>query len=370
MEARQALIHLIKLAENWPGLASARPGVRRGPATPRTGIGWRCEPPQPDRNLALDLVRVTEAAALSSARWLGRGRKEEGDRAAVDAMRLSFNALDIDGVVVIGEGEKDRAPMLFNGERLGSGRGPEMDVAVDPVEGTNLLARGRPPAIAVAALAPRGSMYAPGPAFYMKKLAVPHQARGCADLAAPTAEILGRVAAALCKEVDDLTVFVLEKPRHRELIREIREAGARIQLHTDGDVAGALMAAMPGSGIDLMMGTGGVPEGILAAAAVRVMGGEIQCRLDPQSEAEHESVLRAGLDLNRILFTEDLIGSEDVFFAATGISGGGFLGGVEFNGTGARTVSIVLRGRTGTIRRIESDHAFDKLMRFSAIRYD
>lgn len=325
---------------------------------------------KPDRNLALDLVRVTEAAALASARWLGKGRKEEGDKAAVDAMRLSFNALDIKGVVVIGEGEKDQAPMLFNGEKLGNGKGPEMDVAVDPVEGTNLLALGRPNAMAVVALAPRGAMYDPGPTFYMKKLAVPREAKYRVDIKAPTADNLKRTAKALGKDVDDLVVFVLDKPRHAELIREIREAGARIQLHRDGDVAGALMAASPDSEVDMMMGTGGSPEGILAAAAVKIMGGEIQCMLDPQSDAEREAVAASGLDLHRVLVTEDLIKSDDVFFAATGISGGRFLGGVEFTGSGAKTTSMVLRGKTGTVRRIESTHSFEKLMRFSSIKYD
>jgi len=323
----------------------------------------------PQRNLALDLVRVTEAAALASSRWMGKGDKEGGDLAAVEAMRLSFNAIDIRGVVVIGEGEKDDAPMLYNGEQLGTGNGPAMDVAVDPVEGTRLLAFGRPNAIAVVALAPRGTMFDPGPGFYMQKIAVPAQARDHLDLTAPVEVNLKQLANALGKSVDDLVVFVLDKPRHKSLIQEIRRAGARIQLHTDGDVAGALMAVSPEGDVDVMMGTGGTPEGVLAAAAIIAVGGEMHCRLDPQSDQEKENLVRAGYDLNRILTVKELIQSEDVFFAATGISGGTFLQGVSFTGQGALTRSVVMRGRTGTLRRIESLHSFDKLMRISAIKY-
>ena len=323
----------------------------------------------PQRNLALDLARVTEAAALASSRWLGKGDKERGDYAAVEAMRLSFSAIDIDGVVVIGEGEKDEAPMLYNGEKLGTGRGPEVDVAVDPVEGTRLLAYGRPNAIAVVALAPRGTLYDPGPAFYMKKMAVPHEAKYQVDIKAPVAENLRRVAKALGKAVDDLSGFVLDKPRHTGLVREIREAGARIQLHTDGDVAGALMATTPGGEVDMMIGTGGTPEGVLAAVAIRIMGGELQCMLDPQSEDERRAVEEAGHSLSRVLTVDDLVRSDDVFFAATGISGGTFLKGVEFTGKGAVTHSMVMRGRTGTFRRIEAQLSFAKLMRISSIEY-
>ncbi|SMP39114.1 fructose-1,6-bisphosphatase II [Desulfonatronum zhilinae] len=324
----------------------------------------------PQRNLALDLARVTEAAALASSRWLGKGDKERGDYAAVEAMRLSFSAIDIDGVVVIGEGEKDEAPMLYNGEKLGTGNGPEVDVAVDPVEGTRLLAYGRPNAIAVVALAPRGTLYDPGPAFYMKKMAVPHEAKYQVDIKAPVAENLRRVAKALGKSVDDLSVFILDKPRHVELIKEIREAGARIQLHTDGDVAGALMATTPGGEVDMMIGTGGTPEGVLAAVAIRIMGGEMQCMLDPQSDDERRAVEENGYNVNRVLTVDDLVRSDDVFFAATGISGGTFLKGVEFTGKGAVTHSMVMRGRTGTFRRIEAQHSFSKLMRISSIEYN
>ncbi len=324
----------------------------------------------PGKNLALDLVRVTEAAALASSRWLGRGEKKKGDAAAVEAMRVSFNAIDIDGVVVIGEGEKDKAPMLFNGEALGSGSGPAMDVAVDPVEGTNLLALGRPNAISVVAMTPRGCMTNPGPAYYMKKLVVPSQAKYRVDIKAPVSHNLKLVARALGKDVNDLVVFVLDKPRHAELIREIRETGARIQLHTDGDVAGALMAVSSDAEIDVMMGTGGTPEGILSAVAVSILGGEIQGIYDPQSDKEKKAVLDAGLSLERVMTTEDMCTSDDVFFAATGISGGTFLKGVKFTGHGANTNSMVLRGRTGTVRYIEASHSFDKLMKISAIKYD
>ena len=324
----------------------------------------------PQRNLALDLVRVTEAAALASARWLGRGDKKSGDQAAVDAMRLSFSGLDIQGRIVIGEGEKDKAPMLFNGEEVGTGHGPQVDVAVDPVEGTNLLAHGRPNAISVVGLAAGGSMFKPGHSYYMQKLVVPALAKEHVDLHAPVAENLGAVARCLDKDIDDLMVFVLDKPRHASLIQEIRQAGARIQLHTDGDVAGALMAVDPSSDVDLLMGTGGTPEGVLSACAIKAMGGEMLSRLDPQKEDEARSLKEQGADLSRVYTVHDLVDGDDVFFAATGISGGTFLPGVRYSGAGATTSSLVMRGRTGTVRRIESAHTWDKLMRFSAVDYD
>ena len=283
---------------------------------------------------------------------------------------MSFNVIDIDGVVVIGEGEKDQAPMLYNGERVGTGKGPKMDVAVDPVEGTRLLAFGRPNAISVISIAPRGTMFNPGPAFYMKKLVVGPEARNVIDLEAPVEDNLKNIAKALGKDVDDLVVFVLDKPRHQQLIADIRKAGARIQLHTDGDVAGALMAVSPDSDVDVMMGTGGTPEGVLAATAIKILGGEILAKLDPQSEQEKKNVLDAGYDLNKVLNVDELITSEDIFFAATGISGGTFLKGVRYTGRGAVTHSMVMRGKTGTIRYIESHHSFEKLMRISAIKYD
>ena len=324
----------------------------------------------PQRNLALDLVRVTEAAALSSARWLGKGDKEAGDQAAVDAMRLSFETLNINGRVVIGEGEKDEAPRLYNGERVGAGGELAVDVAVDPVEGTNLLAFGRPNAISVVGVAPAGTMFEPGPSFYMQKLVVPAEAKTVVDIEAPVGENLRKIAKALGKDVDDLVVFVLDKPRHKKLVGEIREAGARIQLHTDGDVAGSLMAIDPRSEVDLMMGTGGTPEGVLSAIAIRIMGGEMFAKLDPQKQAEKNGLADAGMDVRRIYTVTDLVKSEDLFFAATGISGGTFLKGVRYTGHGAETHSLVMRGKTGTIRYIEAIHNWDTLMRVSAVKYN
>ncbi|MGE4503789.1 MAG: class II fructose-bisphosphatase [Desulfovibrionaceae bacterium] len=324
----------------------------------------------PSHNLALDLVRVTEAAALAAARWLGRGDKNAGDQAAVDAMRLSFNTIDMAGRIVIGEGEKDEAPMLYNGELVGTGRGPAMDVAVDPVEGTNLLAYGRPNAIAVIGVAPAGSMLDPGASFYMQKLVVPAPARGVVDLDAPVAENLRRTAKALEKDVDDLVVFVLDKPRHKDLVAEIRRAGARIQLHTDGDVNGSLMAVDPTSGVDMMMGTGGTPEGVLSACAIRTMGGEMLARLDPQLPEERKALLEAGYDLRQVYTVADLVKSDDVYFSATGLSGGTFMPAVRFTGRGATTHSLVMRGKTGTVRRIIAEHSWDHLMQFSAVKYD
>lgn len=322
----------------------------------------------PEKNLALDIVRVTEAAALASARWLGRGNKEAGDGAAVDAMRVGFGGLHISGTVIIGEGEKDHAPMLFNGEKLGLG-GPELDVAVDPVEGTRLLAYGRPNAISVVAVAPKGSMFNPGPSFYMQKLVVPAPARDVIDLDAPVKDNLNNIARALGKNVRDLVVFVLEKPRHEKLIGEIREAGARIQLQTDGDVIGALMAVDPRSEVDVMMGTGGTPEGVIAACAIKGMDGQMLARLDPQSYVEKEAITEAGIDLREVLTVNDLIKSNDCFFAGTGISGGNFLRGVRYSDTRTITHSMVIRGKTGTIRYLESFHNIGKLSQFSAVQY-
>ena len=323
----------------------------------------------PEKNLALDIVRITEAAALASARWLGRGDKEAGDGAAVDAMRVSFATLSIDGKVIIGEGEKDNAPMLFNGEKVGKGCGPSLDVAVDPVEGTNLLAYGRPNAISVVGVAQSGSMFNPGPSYYMQKLVVPREARDVVDLDAPVKVNLSNVAKAMGKSVQDLVVFVLDKPRHEKLITEIRQAGARIQLQTDGDVAGALMAVDPRSEVDIMMGTGGTPEGVLSACAIKGMGGQILASLDPQSYVEKEAITEAGIDVREVLTVHDLVRSDDCFFAATGISGGDFLRGVRYSAKYAVTHSLVLRGKTGTLRYVESYHNMDRLSKFSAVRY-
>ncbi len=324
----------------------------------------------PSRNLALELARVTEAAALAAGRYMGRGDKESGDQAAVDAMRVVLNSVDIDGVVVIGEGEKDEAPMLYNGERLGTGNGPEVDIAVDPIDGTRLLALGKANSIATVAISERGTMFNPGPIVYMNKIAVGPAAKGHIDLDAPVNDNLRAVARAKNADVDDLTVVILDRPRHETLIEEIRKAGARIRLITDGDVAGALMAARPGSGIDVLLGIGGTPEGVLAASALRCMGGEIQARLHPRNEGEANLAREQGYDLDRKLLTEELNSGQEVFFAVTGITDGELVDGVKYTGPGATTHSLVMRSRSGTVREIISSHRWDKLMRYSQIQYD
>jgi len=323
----------------------------------------------PGRNLALEMVRVTEAAALASARWLGRGCVGEGDKAALEAMRLSLNTLEVDGTMVLGRCNS-ADPALGRGERLGTGKGPEMDVAMVPVEGARLRAFGRPNAVAIAAMSPRGSLWDPGPCRYLHKLVLPPEAKGKVDIDEPVGVCLSRVAEALNKEVNDLVVFLLDRPRHENLLKVVRESGARIQLHPDGDVTGALMAVSPSSEVDLMIGTGGCVEGVLSAMAIRAWGGEILARLDPQSEEERKAALDAGYSLDAVLRTEDMVSSEDVFVSVTGISSGQFLRGVEFTGEGAQTHSVVMRGRTGTIRFIDSIHSIDRLMKFSAIDYD
>ncbi|CAM2060791.1 Fructose-1,6-bisphosphatase class 2 [Desulfovibrionales bacterium] len=322
-----------------------------------------------DQNLGLDIVRVTEAAALASSRWFGRGNKKAGDQAAVNAMRLSFNLVPIIGTIIIGEGAKDEAPMLFNGEAVGNGTGPTMEVAVDPLEGTNLLAFGQPNAISVVGLAPAGAMYNPGPSYYMQKLVVPDLARNAVDLDAPVADNIRRVAKALGKNIEDLIIFVLDKPRHKYLVEAIQAAGARSQLHTDGDVNGSLMTVDPLCKVDMMLGTGGTPEGVLSACAIRGMGGCMLARLDPQSEAEKQAIIEAGMDLQEILTEATLIKSENVFFAATGISDGIFLQGVVYNDFGATTHSLVIRGKTGTMRSIFSRHSWNKLIRNSEAKH-
>jgi fructose-1,6-bisphosphatase II len=311
-----------------------------------------------ERNLALELVRVTEAAALHAARWMGRGDKEAADQAAVDAMRSALRFVDMDGVVVIGEGEKDEAPMLYIGERVGTGRPPKVDVAVDPIDGTNLTAKGLPNAITVVALAERGSMYYDPNIMYMQKIAVGREARGAIDINAPVRDNLFRIARFMERNVEDLTVVLLDRPRHESLIDEIRESGARIKLITDGDVAGAVMAAMPGdTGVDVLMGIGGTPEAVLAACALKCLDGEMQCKLWPRSEDERRRAADTGnRDLDRVLNLHDLVSSDDVFFAATGITNGEFLRGVRYRGDLAETNSIMMRSRSGTMRRFETHH--------------
>ena len=326
----------------------------------------------PQRNLAMELVRVTEAAALAAARWVGRGQKEAGDGAAVEAMRLVLATVEMNGVVVIGEGAKDEAPMLYDGEVVGNGRGPRVDVAIDPVEGTNLLARGAPDAIAVVGVAPRGTMWEPGPAFYMNKLVV---SRAVAPLLrrehlnAPARETLALIAEAKQKEIAELTVFVLDKPRHQSLIEDIRSAGARVLLRTDGDVAGALMAARADSGVDALMGVGGTPEGVIAACAVRALGGAMLGQLAPQRADEIEAVRAAGLDTERVITEAGLVTSDDVFFAATGITDGVLLQGVRYGADGPTTASLVMRGKTGTVRTVYAEHRFEKLREISPVAY-
>lgn len=318
-------------------------------------------PLQPDRNLALELVRVTEAAAISAARLMGRGDKNAGDGAAVDAMRQFLSTVQMRGTVVIGEGEKDEAPMLFNGEQVGNGEGPEVDVAVDPVEGTRLLAYGRDHAIAVIAVSERHTMWDPGPSLYMNKLVVSAEARDVIDIREPITENLGRIAEALQRPVSDLTVFVLDKPRHAALIEDIRAAGARITLHTDGDVMGSLLAAIPGTGVDVMAGTGGTPEGVISAAAVKALGAGMQGMRDPQKNYEKEALTREKIDLSQVLHLPDLIRSDNTFFAATGITGGSFLEGVHFDRRGGVTThSLVIRSRTGSLRYIKGVHQLEK----------
>lgn len=324
---------------------------------------------EPTRNLALELVRVTEAAALSAGRFMGRGNKNAADHAAVEAMRLVLNSIAMNAVIVIGEGEKDHAPMLFNGEHVGTGSGAEMDIAIDPIDGTRPLANGSWSALATVALAPRGTLYDPGPYLYMNKIAVGPVAKGKVDINAPVKENLAAIAKAGNKSVEDLTVIILDRPRHKGLIAEVRHAGARIRLIPDGDVAGALMTSWPDTGIDALLGIGGTPEGVLSACALRAMGGEIQGRLFARNEKELRRGQELGYDFEKVLAMDDLVSSEDVFFAATGITDGEFLDGVKYFGSGARTDSLVVRGLTGTVRQIIATHRWDKLNRFSAIKY-
>jgi fructose-1,6-bisphosphatase II len=322
-----------------------------------------------ERNLGMDLVRCTEAAALRAARLMGRGDKNAADQAAVDAMRFALDAVPMDGVVVIGEGEKDEAPMLYIGEKVGTGDPPEVDVAVDPVEGTTLLAEGMPGAIAVVAVAERGSLYHWSGIAYMDKLAVGPQARGAIDINAPVSENIRNVAHALKKEVEDITVVVLDRPRHKELIRQIRETGARIKLILHGDVSAGIMTAIEDPPADMLMGIGGAPEAVITACAMKCLGGEIQCKLWPRNDDERALAAANGIDLERVYRTSDLVRSENVFFAATGITDGEFLRGVRYFSGGARTYSVVMRAVSGTVRFIDSRHDWTKLMRISGVDY-
>ncbi|MEN4013020.1 MAG: class II fructose-bisphosphatase [Chloroflexota bacterium] len=324
---------------------------------------------KPTRNLAMELVRVTEAAALAAGRFVGRGDKYAADSAAVDAMRLVLNTIQMNGVIVIGEGEKDEAPMLYNGETLGTGESPNVDIAVDPIDGTRPTALGLHNAIATVALAPRGSMFNPGPIVYMHKIAVGADARDVVDIEAPVEENLRKIARVKGGNVGDLTAVILDRPRHENLIARVRRVGTRIMLIPDGDVAGALMTALPETGIDVLLGIGGTPEGVLAACALRCTGGMIQGKLYPRSEEEKRKGEALGFDFEKVLTIDDLVSSEDVFFAATGITNGELLKGVDYFPGGATTDSIVLRGLTGTSRRVISTHRLTKLSKISAIHY-
>jgi fructose-1,6-bisphosphatase II len=315
---------------------------------------------QPDRNLALELVRATEAAALAAGRWMGRNQKEAGDQAAVDAMRLVLNTVEMDGVVVIGEGEKDEAPMLFNGESVGTGRPPQIDIAVDPIDGTRLLAQGRPGSLAVIAAAPRGTMLDPGPMVYMEKWVVGGDAVGVIDIDAPVDRNLEAVAKAKGKDVNDLTIMMLDRERHEEMAQQVRETGARLRLLMDGDVAGSLLALLPEKNVDVLLGIGGTPEGVISACAVQAIGGEMIGRLWARTQ---------GYDLDEPLTTSRLVSSSDTFFVCTGVTDGALVEGVVYTAGGATTESLVTRGKSGTIRTINARHTFDKLMEYSSIDF-
>ena len=313
----------------------------------------------PDRNLALELVRVTETAAVAASAWVGRGDKDAADGAAVAAMRKMINTVDMSGVIVIGEGEKDNAPMLHNGEQVGNGNGPECDVAVDPIDGTTLTSNGLNGEVSVIALAPRGAMFDPKGAFYMNKIVTGADAASVIDITAPAGENVRRVAKAKGVDVSDITVIVLDRPRHNKLLEELRKAGARIRLIRDGDVAAAIETARAGTGIDILMGIGGTPEGVVTAAAIRALGGVIQGQLAPQSEGEKDSAIAAGHDLSKVYSTNDLVASDDVFFSATGITDGELLRGVRHTKFGLVSHSLVIRGRSKTVRIIETEHVFN-----------
>jgi fructose-1,6-bisphosphatase II len=324
---------------------------------------------QPDRNLAMELMRATEAAALAAGRWMGRGDKNAADGAAVEAMRVVLSSVRMEGIVVIGEGEKDEAPMLYNGEQIGDGSPPSMDIAVDPVDGTTLTALGRGGAIAVIAMSDRGTMFDPGPCVYMEKIAAGPAAADVIDIDAPVKANLEAVAKALGEKVSDVTAVVLDRDRHADIIRECREAGARIRLIPDGDVAGAISVAWRNSGNDILFGVGGTPEGVIAACALKALGGSIQGKLWPRNDEERKTAIDAGYDLDKVLMLDDLVSGDDVFFAATGITDGELLRGVRYWGEGAGTQSLVMRSKSGTIRIIEAQHHWTKLNAYSAVKY-
>jgi fructose-1,6-bisphosphatase II len=323
-------------------------------------------PAAPDRNLALELVRVTEAAAIGASRWVGRGDKNAADAAAVEAMRNVLGSVSMDGVVVIGEGEKDDAPMLFNGERIGDGRPPMVDIAVDPIDGTTPTSMGRNGAVSVIALSERGTMFNPGPCVYMEKLAVGPLGRGCVDISATPTENLRELSKRLGRKIEEIGVVILDRPRHDELVAEVRAAGARVLSITDGDVAGAIATNWPNSGADILMGVGGTPEGVIAAAALKGLGGEIQGRLWPRSDAERAAAVEAGYDVNKVLTNDDLVSGDNCFFSATAITDGDFLRGVRYHDFGVTTMSLVVRSRSGTARIVETIHRHDKFTDFSS----
>jgi fructose-1,6-bisphosphatase II len=323
----------------------------------------------PDRNLALELVRVTEAAAMAAARKMGYGDKEGVDQAAVDAMRAVLGSVPMTGTVVIGEGEKDSAPMLYNGEEIGNGQDPQVDIAVDPVDGTTLTAKSQPNAIAVVALSERGTMFDPGPCVYMEKLAAGPEGAEVLDFEAPIADNLSKLARAKGGDVSDLTVCILDRPRHREIVEQVRQAGARIKLIPDGDVAGAIMAARPGTGVDLLIGVGGTPEAVIAACALKCLDGVMFGRLWPRDDGERQAALDAGYDLDQVLAIDDLVRGDNVFFAATGVTDGELVRGVRFDGRGATTQSLSMRSKSGTVRLIEARHQFSKLSRYASIDF-
>ncbi|WP_040493139.1 class II fructose-bisphosphatase [Ilumatobacter nonamiensis] len=324
---------------------------------------------RPDRNLAMELVRATESACLAASRWVGRGEKEQADGAAVEAMRLSLSTVQMTGTVIIGEGEKDDAPMLFNGEEVGDGSEPFVDVAVDPIDGTTLTAHGKTNALSVIAVADRGSMLDPGPSYYMEKIAVGPASVGSIDITASPSQNLRWIAKSKREDVQDLTAVILDRPRHADLIAEVRAAGCRIRLITDGDVYGSVATCWPDAGADVLFGIGGTPEGVISAAALKAMGGEMQARFAPQSDDERSAMLEAGFDLDRVMTQDDLITSDNAFFAATGLTDGALLRGVRFDSRGARTQSLVMRSRSGTVRFVDAYHQVSKLREFSSIDY-